>query len=95
MKRRASMKGLSVVMFAAAIAIWGLVSIPDGSGNEKTSVAYRRGELARTPDTAFMAPTQKAAALRTAQFESYGAAAASRVIAGADALRLRALQVEE
>jgi hypothetical protein len=95
MKRRASMKGLSVVMFAAAIAIWGLASIPDGSGNEKTSLAYRRAELTRTSYGALMTPTQKAAALRAAHFDSYGAAAGGRSIAGADALRPSALQVDE
>lgn len=89
------MRGLPVVMFAAAIAIWGLASIPEGSGNEKTSLAYRRGELAGTPDRAFITPTQKAAALRAAHFDSYGAVAGRRIMAGADALRPGALQVDE
>ena len=56
------MRRLPIFMFAAAIAIWGLASIPDGSGNDKTSPAYRRGELARTP-RAFPTPTQKATTL--------------------------------
>jgi hypothetical protein len=56
------MSRLPVLMFAAAIAIWGLASIPDGSGNDRISPAYRRGELARTSDRAFLTPTQKAAA---------------------------------
>jgi hypothetical protein len=89
------MRGLPVVMFAAAIAIWGLASIPDGSGNEETSLVYRSAELARTPDGAFMMTTQKAAAVRAAHFDSYGAAAGRRIIAGADALRPGALQVDE
>jgi hypothetical protein len=57
------MRCLPVVIFAAAIAIWGLASIPEGSGNGKTGAAYRRGELARRLDGAFPAPTEKAATL--------------------------------
>lgn len=34
---------LPIVIFATAIAVWGLASIPDGSGNDKTSSTYRRG----------------------------------------------------
>jgi hypothetical protein len=88
------MRRLPVVMFVAAIAIWGLASIPDGSGNNKTSLAYRRGEVAKMSNGAFLAPAQKAAALRAARFDSRGAAAGRRMIAG-DALGPGAVQVDE
>ena len=42
------MTRLAALMFAAAMAIWGLASIPDGSDDDKGSTAYRRIELART-----------------------------------------------
>jgi hypothetical protein len=66
------MRGLPVVMFAAAIAIWGLASVPGGSGNDRTPPAYRRWELARTTDGAFPRPTQRGAALGAARFDSRG-----------------------
>jgi hypothetical protein len=66
------MSQLPVVMFVAAIAIWGLASIPDGSSNNNTSPAYRRGEQVRTLGSAFLTPTQQAAALRAARFDSRG-----------------------
>jgi hypothetical protein len=46
---------LPAIMFAAAITIWGLASIPDGNSNDKTSRAFRP----TTPDEAFLTPTQK------------------------------------
>jgi len=81
-------------MFVAAIAIWGLASIPDGRGNNKTSVEHRRGEVAKMSNGAFLAPTQKAAALGAARFDFRGAAPGRRIIAG-DALRPGAVQVDE
>jgi hypothetical protein len=71
---------LPVFIFAAAMAIWGMASIPDGSGADKTLPAYRRGELARPPDRALPTPMQKAAtsALRGPPFDSCGAAAGGR-----------------
>ena len=75
-KRTASMRRLAVLIFAAAIVIWGLASIPDGSGgNDKTLPGYRRGELAKTPNRALLTPMQKAAALRGAGSCSRGAGA--------------------
>jgi hypothetical protein len=52
-----SMKRLPVLFFAAAIALWGLASIPDGSSSEKslqvsavrTAAAQRHGQSAATP----------------------------------------------
>jgi hypothetical protein len=66
------MSQLPAVMFVAAIAIWGLASIPDGSANNNASPAYRRGELVRPPGRALRTRTQQAAALRAARFDSRG-----------------------
>lgn len=52
------MTRLAALMFAAAMAIWGLASIPDGSGDDKASTPYRRTELAKAPGRAFVALTQ-------------------------------------
>ena len=57
------MRRLPFLFFAAAIAIWGLASIPDGSGGEKssrvsgiqTAAAHRHGQSAGTPRDAFAA----------------------------------------
>ena len=57
------MKRLPFLFFAAAIAIWGLASIPDGSSGEKslhvsdvrTANAHRHGQSAGTPRDAFAA----------------------------------------
>ena len=47
------MTRFAVVMFAAAIAVWGLASIPKGGiGDRASSPAYQRVELARTTDRA-------------------------------------------
>ena len=51
------MKRLPVLFFAAAIALWGLASIPHGSSSEKslqvsavrTAAAQRHGQSAATP----------------------------------------------
>jgi hypothetical protein len=51
------------LFFAAAIAIWGLASIPDGTGDEKSlrisriqiAAAHRPGQLAATPRDALSA----------------------------------------
>jgi hypothetical protein len=74
------MRRLPVVIFAAAMAIWGLASIPDGSGADKMSLAFRREELTRTPDSALLTPMRRAAtsALRGPRFDSCGAAAGGR-----------------
>jgi hypothetical protein len=55
------MTRLTALMFVAAIAIWGLASIPDGSGGDRTSSAYQRIELARTTDRAFLTATHTSA----------------------------------
>jgi hypothetical protein len=61
------MRRLPVLFFAAAIVIWGLASIPDGSGgNDRALPRYRRGELAKTPNRALLTQIQKAATLRGA-----------------------------
>jgi hypothetical protein len=70
------MSQLPVVMFGAAIAIWGLASIPDESGKNSAWPAHRRAELVGTPGRALLTQTQKAAALRAARFDSRGAVAA-------------------
>jgi hypothetical protein len=74
------MRRLPVLIFAAGMAIWGLASIPDGSGANGASAAYRRSELARTPDPVLMTPVAKGAisALRAAPPESCSAVAAGR-----------------
>jgi hypothetical protein len=53
------MTQLATLMFVAAIALWGLASIPDGSGNEKTSAGYRRVELAKTANRVFVTSMRK------------------------------------
>lgn len=60
------MRRLPFLFFAAAIAIWGLASIPDESSGEKslhvsdvrTAIAHRHGQSAATPRDALS--TQKA-----------------------------------
>jgi hypothetical protein len=70
------MRRLAVLILVAAIVIWGLASIPDGSrGNDNTLPGYGRGELAKTPNRALLTPMQKAAALRGAGSCSRGAGA--------------------
>jgi hypothetical protein len=53
------MTRFTAFMFAAAIAIWGLASIPDGSDNDKGSMSHQRSQLARTRGVAFVAPAQR------------------------------------
>jgi hypothetical protein len=74
------MRRLPVVIFAAAMAIWGLASIPDGSGAGKMSLALRREELTRTPDSALLTRMQKAAtsALGGPRVDSCSSAAGGR-----------------
>ena len=48
------MTQLATLMFVAAIALWGLASIPDGNGNDKVSPAYRRAEFAKRANRAFV-----------------------------------------
>ena len=56
------MTRFAVVMFAAAIAVWGLASIPKGGiGDRASSPAYQRVELARTTDRAFLRATHTSA----------------------------------
>jgi hypothetical protein len=55
------MTRLTALMFVAAIAIWGLASIPDGGIGDRASSAYQRVELGRTTDRAFLAATHTSA----------------------------------
>jgi hypothetical protein len=48
------MTQLVTLTFVAAIALWGLASIPDGSGSDKASPANRRVELARASNRVFV-----------------------------------------
>jgi hypothetical protein len=63
------MRRLPVLIFAAALAIWGLASIPDRGANDK--IAHQREELARRPLRTFPALTQKAgtSAVRAPRFD--------------------------
>ena len=74
------MRGLPVLIFAAGMAIWGMASIPDGSGAGRTSPANRLGEAAWTPHRAFAAHTGKVpiSRLHAVPLESRGASAAGR-----------------
>jgi hypothetical protein len=61
------MRRLPFLFFAAAIAIWGLASIPDGSSDEKslrisriqTAAAHRHGQSAGSPRDALATGTTK------------------------------------
>jgi hypothetical protein len=53
------MTQLATLMFVAAIALWGLASIPDGSGNDKASAAYRRVELDKTANRMLVTPKRR------------------------------------
>jgi hypothetical protein len=65
------MKRLPVLFFAAAIAVWGLASIPDGSSDEKslqvsavrTAATHRYGRSAGTPRDTLTARTAVRGAL--------------------------------
>jgi len=74
------MRGVPVLIFAAGMAIWGMASIPDGTGAGRTSSANRLGEAAWTPHRAFAAPTGKVpiSGLHAAALESRGASAGGR-----------------
>jgi hypothetical protein len=81
-----SMRRLPLLFFAAAIAIWGLASIPDGSSGEKslqvsgarTAAAYRRGQLAGNPRDAFTSRKATISSLRAARLDHCGAPAGTR-----------------
>ena len=68
------MRRLSLLFFAAAIAIWGLASIPDGSSGEKslqvsavrTAAAPRLGQSAATPRDALSTRKATPSTLRAA-----------------------------
>jgi hypothetical protein len=68
------MKRLPVLFFATAIALWGLASIPDGSGGEKslqvsavrTAAARRHGQSAATPRDALLTRKATPSSLRAA-----------------------------
>ena len=69
-----SMRRLPFLFFAAAIAIWGLASIPDGSGDEKSlqvsavraAAAQRLGQSAATPRDALSTRKATPSSLRAA-----------------------------
>jgi hypothetical protein len=68
------MRRLPLLFFAAAIAIWGLASIPDGSSGEKslqvsavrTAAAPRLGQSAATPRDALSTRKATPSTLRAA-----------------------------
>ena len=68
------MRRLPLLFFAAAIAIWGLASIPDGSSGEKSlqvsavrrAAAHRRGQLAGNPRDALSTRKATPSTLRAA-----------------------------
>jgi hypothetical protein len=69
-----SMKRLPFLFFAAAIALWGLASIPEGSSSEKSlqvsavraAAAQRHGQSAATPRDALSARKATPSSLRAA-----------------------------
>jgi hypothetical protein len=69
-----SMKRLPFLFFAAAIGLWGLASIPDGSNSEKslqvsavrTAAAQRHGQSAATPRDALSTRKATPSSLRAA-----------------------------
>jgi hypothetical protein len=75
------MRRLPVLFFAAAIALWGLASIPDESGDEnslqvsgvRTAVANRHEQSAGTPRDAFTTPMARPSSLRAARLDRCGA----------------------
>jgi hypothetical protein len=68
------MRRLPFLFFAAAIAVWGLASIPDGSSGEKslqvsavrTAAAHRHGQSAATPRDALLARKAAPSSVRAA-----------------------------
>ena len=73
------MRRAPVFIFAAVMAVWGLASIPDGGGADRTLSAHQRAELASAPDKALPTPMPKAttSARRRASPESCGGASGS------------------
>jgi hypothetical protein len=76
---------LPVLFFAAAIAIWGLASIPDGSSEKssqvsgvRTAAAHRHGQQAGTPRNAFSTPKATPSSLRAARLDHCSAPAGTR-----------------
>ena len=82
------MRRLPVLFFAAAIAIWGLASIPDGSSGEKslqvsgvrTAAAHRHGQLAGTARNAFSTRKAATSTLRAARLDHCGAPGGTRAL---------------
>jgi hypothetical protein len=80
------MRRLPLLFFAAAIAIWGLASIPDGSSGEKslqvsaarTAVAHRRGQFAGNPQDASTSRKATTSSVRAARLDHCGAPAGTR-----------------
>jgi len=74
------MKRLPFLFFAAAVAIWGLASIPDGRTDDKllqvsavrTAASHRHGQSAGIPRDAFMAPRVTASSVRAARLDRCG-----------------------
>ena len=68
------MRRLPFLFFAAALAIWGLASIPDGSDGERsfqvsgirTAAAHRYGQSAATPRDALSTRKATPSSLRAA-----------------------------
>jgi hypothetical protein len=76
------MTRLPVLFFAAAIAIWGLASIPDGSSEKssqvsgvRTAAAHRHGQPDGTPRNAVATPKATPSSLRAARLDHCGAPA--------------------
>jgi hypothetical protein len=82
------MRRMPVLFFAAAIAIWGLASIPGGSSSEKslqvsgvrTAAAHRHGQLAGTPRNAFSTSKVAPSSLRAARLDRCGPLAGTRAL---------------
>jgi hypothetical protein len=80
------MRRLPVLFFAAAIAIWGLASIPDGSSGEKplqvsgvrTAATHRHGQPAENPRNAIATPKGTPSSLRAARLDRCGARTGTR-----------------
>src|SRR5271170_5026036 len=77
------MRRLPFLFFAAATAIWGLASIPDGSSGEKslqvsgvrTAAAHRHAQPAGNPRDAFTTPKATTSSLRAARLDHCAAPA--------------------
>jgi hypothetical protein len=74
------MRRLPLLFFAAAIAIWGLASIPDGSSGDsplqvsgvRTATAHRHAQPAGTPRNAFSTPKVTPSSLSAARLDHCG-----------------------